>query len=99
MDTSLRLKTIPLVLALAGCAEPHDAQHAIAACSGIANPHSRDICMVNYVNNTQVGYSDGENAATLGLLGATAVMNGYTQSRPITTTCFTTGMMTQCSTP
>lgn len=39
--------------------------------------------------------SSGDTGATLLLLG-TALLDGYNQARPVTTTCFTTGMMTQC---
>jgi hypothetical protein len=39
--------------------------------------------------------------ATAALLhpGGTADLNGYNHGRPVTTTCFTTGMITQCSSP
>jgi hypothetical protein len=40
--------------------------------------------------------SDGDAGAALLLMGATAFMNGMNQARPVTTTCFTTGMMTTC---
>jgi hypothetical protein len=43
--------------------------------------------------------SQSESAAAWLLLGGTAFLNGYNQGRPITTTCFRTGMMTQCTTP
>lgn len=43
----------------------------------------------------QVDNSSGENAAAWGLLGATAFMNGYNQSRPAIT-CWNYGPMTQC---
>jgi hypothetical protein len=54
-DTPLGLRGILLVLVLAGCGGTTDAQDAIAACSGIGNSHMGDVCMVNYVNNAQVG--------------------------------------------
>jgi hypothetical protein len=41
--------------------------------------------------------TDWDAAASLLLLGGTAFLNGYNQGRPATTTCFTTGMMTQCT--
>jgi hypothetical protein len=40
--------------------------------------------------------SDWNAVGSLLLLGGTAFLNGYNQARPVTTTCFTTGMMTQC---
>jgi hypothetical protein len=43
--------------------------------------------------------TDSEDDATMLLLGGTAFLNGYNQARPVTTTCFTTGMMTQCTSP
>jgi hypothetical protein len=39
------------------------------------------------------------DTASLLLLGATAFMNGMKQARAVTTSCFTTGTMTQCTTP
>ena len=43
--------------------------------------------------------TDRSAAASLLLLGGTAFLNGYNQGRPATTTCLTTGMMTQCTSP
>lgn len=49
----------------------------------------------NYASN-----SDGDDAAVMLLLGATAAMNGYSQSRQplpmVSTSCTTTGGITNC---
>ena len=41
----------------------------------------------------------GWDAAASVLLLGTAFLNGYNRGRPVTTTCFTTGIMTQCTSP
>ena len=75
-----------LVLVLAGCGGTTDAQDAIAACSGIGNSHMRDVCMVNYVNNAQVG-RNGE----WDTIGASML------NRPVQTSCMNIGGIVTCS--
>jgi hypothetical protein len=55
------------------------------------------LCGCGDESGSQPG-NTADNAALLMLLG-TGFLNGYNQARPVTTTCFRTGMMTQCTTP
>ena len=94
-----------LALALSGCAIGDPAE-AARMCQGKV-AHAWDECIAAY--NAQIAalgqgdaaaqrQSNMDTGAVL-LLGATAFANGYTSVRPVTTTCFTTGIMTQCTSP
>ena len=79
------LKTIFLVLALAGCTVTTDEQDAAAACGGIVNPNIRDTCMANYVSNAQAGRN-----AQLNMIGAAMLR------RPVQTSCINIGGIVTC---
>jgi hypothetical protein len=91
----MALAAAGLALALAGCASESAEQQAWRACTGVEPWPVHSECL-----REQYRRQDAQEAqaATL-LLGATAFMNGMNQARPVTTTCFTTGMMTQCTSP
>jgi hypothetical protein len=80
------LKTVFLVLVLAGCTVTTDEQDAAAACGGIVNPNIRDTCMANYVSNAQAGRN-----AQLNMIGASMI------NRPVQTSCMNIGGIVTCS--
>jgi hypothetical protein len=79
-------KAVFLVLALAGCTVPTDAEDAAAACSGIVNPNIRDECMARYVSNVQA-----ERNAEWDMVGASML------NRPVQTSCTNIGGIVTCS--
>jgi hypothetical protein len=93
---------VVLALALCGCAS--EDEMAVRKCGQLAYIPDWNQCIEAY--NAKVAArqtpsaaapsTDWNAVAPLLLLGGTAFLNGYNQARPVTTTCFTTGMMTQC---
>jgi hypothetical protein len=90
-----------LVIALPRCSTQDEIE--VRECQKARDVPEWDRCIEQHnaryaARKAQHDANDDSGAAML-LLGGTAFLNGYTQPRPVTTTCFTTGMMTQCTSP
>jgi hypothetical protein len=69
------------------------------ACTGVEPWPVHSECLRDQYRRQDAQQSDNEATAAILLLGGTAFVNGYNSGRPATTTCFRTGMMTQCTSP
>ncbi len=92
---------VALLLALSGCVSQDEME--VRECQKAFDVPTWDRCIEqhNARNEARKAQQASENdaAPAMLLLGASAFANGYTQSRPAPTTCFHTGMITQCTSP
>jgi F0F1-type ATP synthase membrane subunit c/vacuolar-type H+-ATPase subunit K len=99
--TRIAIIAAALALALTGCGSSPDTstQQAWQACAGVEPWQVHSDCLRDQYRLQDAQQRDSEATAAILLMGGTAFLNGYHQGRPATTTCFTTGMMTQCTSP